>query len=80
MSLEIVVVVVVLKILLINERHTERGRGKSKLPSGSLMWDSIPGPRGSPPELKADAQPLSHPGALEIVLDFTKRQIKLRFV
>ena len=35
---------------------------------------------GSPPELKADAQPLSHPGALEIVLDFTKRQIKLRFV
>ena len=26
------------------------------------MWDSIPGPRGSHPELKADAQPLSHPG------------------
>ena len=44
--------------------HTERGRdkgnGRSRLPLGSLMWDSIP---GSHPELKADVQPLSHPGA-----------------
>ena len=47
-------------------RQTERGRdidrGKSRLPTGSPMWDLIPGP-GSRPEQKADAQPLSHPGA-----------------
>ena len=33
--------------------------------AGSLPgshWDSIPGLPGSRPELKADAQPLSHPG------------------
>ena len=34
--------------LFIYERHTERGgdigRGRSRLPSGSLMWDLIPGP------------------------------------
>lgn len=33
----------------INERHRERGRdidrGRSRLLTGSLMWDSIPGPR-----------------------------------
>ena len=35
-------------ILFIHERHAERsrdiGRGRSKLPVGSLMQDSIPGP------------------------------------
>ena len=30
---------------------------------GNLMWDSIPGPPGSRPEPKGDAQPLSTPGA-----------------
>ena len=34
--------------LFIHERHRERGRdigrGRSRLSSGSLMWDSIPGP------------------------------------
>ena len=25
-------------------RDTERGRGRSRLPTGSLMWDLIPGP------------------------------------
>ena len=37
--------------LFIHERHRERkrgrdtGKGKSRLPAGSLMWDPIPGPR-----------------------------------
>ena len=35
--------------LFIHESHRERGRdisrGRSRLPVGSLMWDSIPGPR-----------------------------------
>ena len=51
--------------LFIHERHTERGRGvgrgRSRLLTGNLMWDSIPRP-GSRPGQKADAQPLSHPG------------------
>ena len=41
------------KILFILERHTERGRdigrGKSKLPEGSPLWDSIPGPQDQDP-------------------------------
>ena len=36
--------------LFIHERHTERrrdtGRGRSRLPAGSPMWDSILGPQG----------------------------------
>ena len=40
-------------------RVRDIGTGRSRLPTGSLMQDSIP---GSQPELKADAQPLSHPG------------------
>ena len=44
------------------ERERQRHRGRSRLHAGSLMWDSIPGPQGSRPELKADAQPLSHSG------------------
>ena len=39
----------------------------------SLVWDSIPGPQGSQPEPKADAQPLSHSSALETLL--TKQQL-----
>ena len=31
------------KILFIHERHTERGRGRRRLPAGSQMWDSIVG-------------------------------------
>ena len=38
--------------LFINERHRERGRdtdkGRSRLPVGSRMQDSIPGPRDHP--------------------------------
>ena len=34
--------------LFIHERHRESGRdigrGRSRLPAGNLMWDSIPGP------------------------------------
>ena len=37
-----------LKILFIYERHGKRGRdrgkGRSRLPAGSLMWGSLPGP------------------------------------
>ena len=44
------------------ERVRDTGRKRSRLPVGSLMQDSIPGPWGSLPELKADAQPLSPPG------------------
>ena len=47
--------------LLINETHTERGRdigrGRSRLPAGSLMWDSIPGPWDHDPSQR---QTLNH--------------------
>ena len=37
-------------LFIIHERHTERGRdrgrGRSRLHAGTLMWDSIPGPQG----------------------------------
>ena len=28
------------------ERGRDTGRGRSRLPAGELMWDSIPGPQG----------------------------------
>ena len=40
----------------------DTGRERSRVPAGSLMWDTIPGLWGSCHEPKADAQPLSHPG------------------
>ena len=43
-------------------REAETVRGRGRLPAGSPMWDLILGPRGSPPEPKADAQLLSYPG------------------
>ena len=44
------------------ERERDIGRKRRRLPLGSLMQDSIPGPwLGLPPEPTADAQPLSHP-------------------
>ena len=52
------------------DRHT--GRRRSRLPTGSLMWDSIlglnPGTPGSHPGLKVGAKPLSHPGVPSITL------------
>ena len=52
--------------LFIHERYTERGRhigrGRSRFPVGSLVGGLDPGTPGSYPELKAGAQPLSHPG------------------
>ena len=57
------------EILFIHERHTEKGRdigrGRSRLPAASQMWDSIPGlpTPETQPETKADSPPLSHPGA-----------------
>ena len=44
------------------EKERQRHRGRSRLPIGSPMQDSIPGFPGSCPEPKADAQSLSHPG------------------
>ena len=49
------------------ERGRDIGRGRSRLPTGSPMQDSILGFPGSQPEPKADTQPLNHvgvPGAL----------------
>ena len=43
------------------ETGRDTGRERSRLPAGSLVWDSIPDP-GSRPEAKADAQPVSNPG------------------
>ena len=44
------------------ERGRDIGRGKSRLPVGSQVQDSLPGTSASHPESKADTQPLSHPG------------------
>ena len=53
--------------LFIHERHTERGRdtgrGRSRLSEGEPDTGLNPRTLGSQPELKADAQPLSHSGA-----------------
>ena len=43
------------------EKEADTGRGRSRLLTGSLMWNSIPR-SGSLPVLKADVQPLNHPG------------------
>ena len=55
------------KILFIHDRHTERGRdigrGKKQAPCGEPDMGLDPRIPGSWPEPKADAQPLSHPGA-----------------
>ena len=50
--------------LFIHERQRGRhtGRGRSRLPVGSLMRDSIPGSRDHDLSWRHD-QPLSHPGA-----------------
>ena len=48
------------------EKGRDTGRGRSRLPAKSQMRDSIPGPRNL--KLKADAQPLSHPGIPKHVL------------
>ena len=49
--------------MTVTERGRDTGRGRIRLPVRSLMWDLIPG-LWSGPEPKANAQPLSHPGAL----------------
>ena len=45
----------------IKRESRDMGRGRRRLPAASPMWDSSPDP-GSHPELKADAQLLSHLG------------------
>ena len=55
-----------LKILFIHETHTEKQRHRQTEKQDPCREpDARPDPRtpGSCPELKADAQPLSHPGA-----------------
>ena len=59
--------------LFIHEIHTERGRDtgreRSRLLAGSPMQDSKPELQDHAPELKADTQPLSHPGVpLQVLL------------
>ena len=44
------------------ERDRDIGRGRSRLPSGGLMWDSIPGPRITDLSLRWMLDPLSHTG------------------
>ena len=49
-------------------RDTERQRQREKqVPCGDPNMGLDPGTPGSPSELKADAQPLSHPGAPKTV-------------
>ena len=48
------------------ERGRKLGRERSRLPTRSRIWESIPD-SGSHPESKAEAQPLSHPGILDPV-------------
>ena len=58
-----------LKILFILERHRERQRHRPRekqAPSGDPDVGLDPRTPGSQPELKADTQPLSHPGALTL--------------
>ena len=57
------------------KRGRDTGRGRNRLHAGSPMRDLIPGPLGSHPGPKADAQPLSQPGvprffSLELILYF----------
>ena len=56
-----------IKDLFLHERDTKRGRGtgrgRSRLPAGRTNAELDPRTPGSCPEPKADAQPLSHPGA-----------------
>ena len=55
----------VFKILFIHERHRERQRPRQREKRAPCREPDVGlGPRtpGSPPEPKADAQPLSHPG------------------
>ena len=52
--------------LFIHERHRDRGRGRSRLPPGSLIQDLIPGPRDhtmSPRQMLNPELP-SHPPTL----------------
>ena len=54
-----------LKILFIHERHRERERQRQREKQAPCREPDVgldPGTTGSCPELKADAQPLSHPG------------------
>ena len=47
------------------QRGKDIGRGRNRLSTGSPMWDQSQY-SGITPKPKADAQPLSHPGAPRI--------------
>ena len=47
------------------ERGGDTGRGRSRLPAGSPMWDSIRDP-GITPQAEGGAKPLGHQGCLFI--------------
>ena len=59
-------------IYFIHERHRERGwdtgRGRSRLPAGNPMWDSIPGPWDHSLNRRQMLHDLSHSGAPSIQL------------
>ena len=59
------------------ERGRDTGRGRSRLPAGSLMQDGSRTP-GSCPEPKADAQPLSYPGIPESKIFIPKYILSLQ--
>ena len=52
------------------ERGRDTGRGKSRLPVGSLMQDSIPGPGDHDQSRRQTPNRLRHPGAPEINILF----------
>ena len=58
------------------QRHRQRdiGRGRSRLPGGTLMQGLNPRIWASLPETKADTQPLSHPGTPNIRFYFLKTE------
>ena len=71
------------KILFIYSWETHRGRdtgrGRSRLLARTLMVGLDPSTPGSRPELKTDAQPLSHPGA-PIYFLFTQLELHWIFI
>ena len=44
------------------ERGRDTGRGRSRLPVGCPMWDSIPGPQGHDLSLRQTPSQLNYPG------------------
>ena len=58
------------------ERGRDIGRGRARLPCGEPNVGLDPRTWGSPPEPKADAQPLSHP-EVPIAITFNEKSIQI---